>query len=237
MGKFKDLTGNKYGQLTVMGFIEMTPNGSLWNCLCDCGNNTSVVVGALSSGNTKSCGCRRSEVVVKRNTIHSLSKLPEYRHWKDMKKRCNNPSENYENYRLKGITVSEEFDKCFVTWLEHIGEKPKDGQRWSVGRIDNTKGYERGNIEWQLADTQAKAHQQQYNNTSGVTGVSVRKNKDGSVRAFVAKLTVDGVYYTKEFTTSAHGEAAFTKAVEYRKYLMEKYGGDFHYSHGVRSGR
>ena len=54
------LVGEKFGSLKVIKKLEKkTGNhqGSLWECKCDCGNIKNVYTGALTSGNTKSCGC------------------------------------------------------------------------------------------------------------------------------------------------------------------------------------
>lgn len=53
-----DLIGNRYGLLQVIGFGGIRKNNSLWICQCDCGNKTIVSVGALTGGNTRSCGCQ-----------------------------------------------------------------------------------------------------------------------------------------------------------------------------------
>ena len=57
MGKIKDLTGQRFGDLVV---LEITPERKnrqvVWKCQCDCGNITYVVGQALRSGHTKSCG-------------------------------------------------------------------------------------------------------------------------------------------------------------------------------------
>lgn len=58
MGKIKDLTGQKFGHLTV---LEATPERRnrqvVWKCQCDCGNITYVVGGSLRNGHTTTCGC------------------------------------------------------------------------------------------------------------------------------------------------------------------------------------
>lgn len=69
--KIKDLTGNRYGLLTVTGRGSdyVYPNGKRrprWDCRCECGNTTLVQTGALTSGRTRSCGCLRSEMVRER---------------------------------------------------------------------------------------------------------------------------------------------------------------------------
>lgn len=62
-GSLKDLTGQRFGRLVVLRKSEGNrPNDKgriFWECQCDCGNQVSVRAGALTSGNTKSCGCAR----------------------------------------------------------------------------------------------------------------------------------------------------------------------------------
>lgn len=53
----KDLTGQKFSELTVLGPTKERKNGAIvWECQCSCGNKTYVQTGNLSSGHTKSCG-------------------------------------------------------------------------------------------------------------------------------------------------------------------------------------
>lgn len=57
-----DLTGHKYGRLTVLGQAEhyISPNGfqnTQWECLCECGNKVTVSQANLRNGDTQSCGC------------------------------------------------------------------------------------------------------------------------------------------------------------------------------------
>ena len=52
-----DLTGQRFGKLTVM---ERAPNQrtkTMWRCRCDCGGSTVVSRDNLRSGHTKACGC------------------------------------------------------------------------------------------------------------------------------------------------------------------------------------
>lgn len=59
MAQFKDISGQRFGLLTVKKFVEMSRQGSVWLCVCDCGNEVKIGIGAIQSGNTKSCGCLR----------------------------------------------------------------------------------------------------------------------------------------------------------------------------------
>ena len=52
-----DLTGQRYGRLTVVGPAENVGSRTAWRCLCDCGRETVVPTHRLRSGHTKSCGC------------------------------------------------------------------------------------------------------------------------------------------------------------------------------------
>lgn len=67
MPAFKDLTGQKFGRLTVLHRAEdhISKGGhheSAWLCQCACGNQVVVQRGNLTSGNTKSCGCWNRDV-------------------------------------------------------------------------------------------------------------------------------------------------------------------------------
>ena len=59
MGKFIDLTGQRFGNLTVIKKSDNKSNTGMikWVCRCDCGNITEVTGGNLKSGHSKSCGC------------------------------------------------------------------------------------------------------------------------------------------------------------------------------------
>lgn len=57
MGKKQDLTGKRFGSLTVIEEGHKTSSGIYWKCKCDCGNLTEVRGGHLRQGKIKSCGC------------------------------------------------------------------------------------------------------------------------------------------------------------------------------------
>jgi hypothetical protein len=60
MTGFKDLTGERFGGLTVKYNTGQKQKGNgeyFWHCICDCGNEKDVRSGHLLSGATCSCGC------------------------------------------------------------------------------------------------------------------------------------------------------------------------------------
>lgn len=57
-----DLTNQRFGRLTVLGFAGRGKNGNaLWNCRCDCGGEIVADGYLLRKGSTRSCGCLRRE--------------------------------------------------------------------------------------------------------------------------------------------------------------------------------
>ena len=60
----KDLTGKKFGKLTVIkrNLSYATENNIVskhpyWDCVCDCGGKITVLGTSLTQGLTSSCGC------------------------------------------------------------------------------------------------------------------------------------------------------------------------------------
>lgn len=71
MGRFEDLTGQRFGKLVVVDRNFSHTGKVKWNCVCDCGNTCVCTSVNLKSGNSKSCGCGRS--VVAKKKLHDLS--------------------------------------------------------------------------------------------------------------------------------------------------------------------
>lgn len=98
----KDLTGQRFGRLTVIAFYEKrkSPCGNtkyMWECQCDCGNHIIVNADNLKSGHVKSCKCLRKETSTDRivqqgrfNIKHGLAGTKIYYAWHSMLERCYN---------------------------------------------------------------------------------------------------------------------------------------------------
>jgi hypothetical protein len=70
----KDITNQKFGRLTVIERSHITKkNGSYYKCLCDCGNELIIKSSYLISGDTKSCGCLKKDVLsqIKKNHLYA----------------------------------------------------------------------------------------------------------------------------------------------------------------------
>ncbi len=53
-----DLTGQRYGHLTVLAPAENIGKRTAWRCRCDCGQEAVIQTTRLRSGHTTSCGCQ-----------------------------------------------------------------------------------------------------------------------------------------------------------------------------------
>lgn len=59
--RYEDLTGKRYGNLTVLDHLHYRDKKSWWSCLCDCGGENSQIVvrgDKLTGGQTRCCSCR-----------------------------------------------------------------------------------------------------------------------------------------------------------------------------------
>ena len=57
LGRVIDLTGQRFGKLTVIEKSGIKNGSVLWKCKCDCGNYTEVITALLRNGSVSSCGC------------------------------------------------------------------------------------------------------------------------------------------------------------------------------------
>ena len=155
MAKFLDLTGQRFGKLTVIKFSKDVQSGNrkrkYWLCQCDCGNLKEVRTDGLTRGTTKSCGCLKVENSYK-NLTDKYQFKPKYKVrnrklyfvWRDIKMRCDDISN--KRYGGRGITICNEwlnFDN-FALWALNNGYK----EGLSIDRINNDGNYEPSNCRW-----------------------------------------------------------------------------------------
>lgn len=164
MGKFIDLTGQKFNKLLVIKIEKYIPLGkSTWLCLCDCNNKTIVVGSDLKNEHTKSCGCLKKKnkgAPLKHGHTRYGKQSKVYQRWISMNQRCNDPKD--KSYKYYGgrdkspIKVcyrwSNKNPKGFQNFYDDVGDAP-EGK--SLDRTNNNKGYNPNNWRWATPKEQA----------------------------------------------------------------------------------
>ena len=146
-----DLTGKKFGKLTVKEFAGNKNGLRYWLCECECGNTKQIRRDHLTKGYTKSCGCS----------------------WRLSRKNHNN-WQGYEDISLdffntikrnsirRGIVFNitieylwelflKQNKKCALSGLELTFSeirKDKTKQTVSIDRKNSNIGYVEGNVQW-----------------------------------------------------------------------------------------
>lgn len=155
----KDLTGRRFGRLTVLCRDGSNASGlAVWLCRCTCGTVTRTAGNLLRAGKAVSCGCYKREnsarVAAHLKRKHGMHGSRTYRSWRSMKTRCTNPTHiSYKNYGSRGITICTRWLRSFECFLADLGERPPGT---SLDRIDVNGNYEPGNCKWSTPGEQSR---------------------------------------------------------------------------------
>jgi len=137
--------GKKYNHLTIIGLSSNKANDGHIKviCKCICGKTIEPRFYYVRKKIQKSCGC-----MGKPRLTHGYSKTKLYKCYNDMIHRCKFPNDkSYKNYGGRGITVCKEWSEDFLTFRfqmrkKYLNAKRKyKGERITIERIDNNKGY------------------------------------------------------------------------------------------------
>jgi hypothetical protein len=172
MGKFIDLTGQKFGRLTVLGLDRVESKKTYWKCMCECNNEISVRSDQLRRSWTKSCGCLQRDVTKKTakyiNYKHGESKTRLYGIWTNMKSRCYREHDDwYSEYGGRGITICNEWINDYVVfrnWALSHGYM----NNLTIDRKDVNGNYEPNNCRW--ATLKEQANNTRYNHLMSYNG-------------------------------------------------------------------
>lgn len=241
MGKFNDLTGQKFGRLTVIERVEdaITEKGNRftqWLCNCDCGSDNIVVFGSAltrKSRPTLSCGCLQKDKVSGITT------------------------NNYEfsndgyvigytyNTNKQFIFDADDYEKVSkYHWYEESNgyirsSSKKKENRFHIHRLimgfpcnmnidhinHNTFDNRKSNLRIVTVSQNAMNHVLGAKNTSGTTGVVWVKSRNN----WKAEIKLNGeTIYLGSFDK-------FDDAERVRKEAEEKYFGEYSYDNSMRA--
>lgn len=74
MPKALDITGERYGELTVIEKANSRNGKTYWKCKCSCGKEKEVQTCHLRNGSIKSCGCK-SNLILKEQVCPICEKI------------------------------------------------------------------------------------------------------------------------------------------------------------------
>lgn len=161
MAKVIDLTGLKFGRLTVVKKSAIKGNGGQvkWECDCDCGNKHTVTGESLRHKKSRSCGClslerKGNQYGVYKDRERALLKV-QYSH---LKRR--NIKMGFDNVIDFDIFSKLSKESCYYCGLEYSKEiedrlnESKKQKRLSdhilkcngIDRVDSSKGYTVENV-------------------------------------------------------------------------------------------
>ena len=147
----KDITGNRYGMLVVLGYESTRKCGAYWLCRCECGQEKAIRGASIKNGSIVSCGCYGRY----RGIRHGLSRSTEKQIWEHMIARCENPNEpGYELYGGRGIRVCDRWRNSLADFVADMGRRPSRSH--SIDRKNNDGNYELSNCRWATPKEQVR---------------------------------------------------------------------------------
>lgn len=221
--KINDLTGKRYGKLTVLYRVDKRGKNSCWYCKCDCGVEKEISAVALKRGQ-QSCGCAAFDFVKDKvigneytvddnNTVHVILRngeemLCDRDDWEKLKQ--------YTWTKDAYGYASASIKRCRKKFHVQVMGK-KEG--YVIDHIDQNKlNNQKNNLRFATKAGNAANSKLSKNNTSGVKGVTRYRNK------WHSQITVNGrnIHLGNYDTIEEAAEARKKAEEKYFKPLFEK---------------
>lgn len=161
LGNKHDLVGKTFGYLTVINMAQTDKSGKLhaWRAICKCSNcgnqNFDVNPQSLMRGQTTSCGCSKDRYV--KTTGKNSPQYTGYeelngKYWGVIKNRAKKRGYTIDiNIKYAWDLYIKQNKKCALSGIPiefAISNKRNSETTASLDRIDSSKGYIEGNVQW-----------------------------------------------------------------------------------------
>lgn len=236
---FKDLTGLKFGRLTVLKQAESRISKNeksltFWKCMCECGSIVEVYSGSLTSGLTTSCGCFQKEkakengLKCKRENIYDLTQEYGIGYLYNSNEKFYFDLEDYDKIKdyywvinNKGYVITGGANNPNLLMHRLILDIFNDQE---VDHINhNTNDNRKENLRIVTRSQNQMNASLRSNNTSGVTGVYF----DNTYRYWVSKIQQNVLGHF----------ANFEDAVKIRKEAEKIYFGEYSYDESMKKAK
>lgn len=212
MGKFRDLTGQRFGRLIAIKLDGHDKRGlSRWFCKCDCGVEKTIVMSHLVRGLTTSCGCYNREKTIRDNLTHNMTHTRIYLIWAGMKQRClNSNTLHFKDYGGRGITICDKWLR-FEGFYQDMNGTYDD--LLTIDRINSNGNYEKSNCTWSTKLVQANNKRNNRILTyNGVTDTISNLCRDNNINKYLVKdrlklgWSVEKAFITPIMNTGRHSK-------------------------------
>ncbi len=152
---FKPEKNQKFNRLEFIEEVESRSNKRFWKCRCDCGKIKNYDYYTVIKGITKSCGCYLKDTAKNHNWTGYKDISGGY--WKSLLKGAEKRSIDFKiSIEYAWSIFEEQNKKCSLSGLPIEFEtrkiRKKDKYIASLDRIDNSKGYIKGNVQWVIKE-------------------------------------------------------------------------------------
>lgn len=144
MAKVIDITGKKYGRLTVLALDGRIGPRAAWLVRCDCGTEKRIAACGMKNGTTVSCGCYGKENSSAVNKTHGESqKTPEYAAWRTL----------ITKSKVSGVGLIDRWN-IYSNFISDVGRRPTPKHHMSTD--PDGKPFSLENCRWKLRSRRPK---------------------------------------------------------------------------------